>query len=289
MNSTFSFEGIGTHWEIEIYSLITPTQLDYLKELVRQRVEKFEQTYSRFKPDSFINAALLQKGVVELPSDSKKLFDIYKELYTVTDGLFTPLIGQVLVDAGYDMDYSLKPKILRIPPAWEDTARYSFPHITIKKPTIYDFGAAGKGHLIDLVAQVVVEQGFSEFCVDAGKDILLFSKSPIRIGLENPLNFNEAVGVVTLSKGSICASAGSRRTWGPYHHIINPKTLTSPNRVLATWVIADEAIVADALSTCLFLVPAKKLTPYFSFEYFTLFQDNTFEKSSSFPAELFLK
>ncbi|MCX6731205.1 MAG: FAD:protein FMN transferase, partial [Candidatus Roizmanbacteria bacterium] len=192
-------------------------------------------------------------------------------------------------EAGYDMKYSLTPTTLHTPPAWEDTADISFPHINIKKSATYDFGAAGKGHLIDLVSHIIIEQGFPEFCIDAGKDILLFSSKPIRIGLENPLNFKQAIGVVTLSKGSICASAGSRRSWGLYHHIINPKTLSSPSNILATWVIASDALLADALSTCLFLVPAKKLTPHFSFEYLILFDDNSIETSSSFSSEIFFK
>lgn len=289
MKNTFSFEGIGTKWDVEIYSPITISQLGYLEHIIKKRVEKFDHVYSRFLPDSFVNNALLQKGLVKLPEDSEKLFSLYQRLYGITGGLFTPLIGQVLVDAGYDSTYSLKPKKLHSPPRWEQAAEYEYPHINIKQSAAYDFGAAGKGHLIDIVSQLIMEQGFPEFCVDAGHDIHLFSETPVRIGLENPSNNEEAIGVITLSHGSICASSGSRRTWDIYHHIINPKTLKSPNKITATWVVAQEALLADALSTCLFLVPAKKLTPHFAFEYLTLFADGTFEKSSAFSAELFLK
>lgn len=287
MAHQFSFEGIGTHWEVEIYSPVSQTQLEYLEHSITERVNEFERTYSRFRPDSFVNTSLLQKGVVRLPDDAKKLFSIYKKLYTITEGLFTPLIGQVLVDAGYDETYSLKPKTLHTPPAWEYVGDYSFPHMNIRNPGVFDFGAAGKGHLIDIISQLLIENGLPEFCVDAGRDIRLFSEKPIRVGLENPTNLDQAIGVVTLTSGSICASAGSRRAWGPFHHIINPQTLSSPNTIAATWVTAQEAIVADALSTCLFLVPAKILLPHFTFEYLTLFSDNTIEQSPGFSAELF--
>ena len=289
MSHTFSFGGTGTQWEIEIFSHATLIQIEYLSHIVKQKVQEFERVYSRFRPDSFVNTSLMQKGVVRLPSDAEKLFSLYKKLYTITNGLFTPLIGQVLVDAGYDAVYSLRPKKVHTPPAWEDVAEYSFPNILVHKSALYDFGAAGKGYLIDLVAQLIVEQGFSEFCVDAGRDIRLFSSKPVRVGLENPFNVEEAIGVATISKGSICASSGSRRTWDKYHHIINPRTLKSPRNIVATWVITDEALLADALSTCLFLFPAIKLVPYFSFEYLILFSDKTFVQSSSFPAEIFIK
>lgn len=287
MAQQFSFEGIGTQWEVEIYSPILQPQCEYLEHIIKERVRQFEHTYSRFRPDSFINTSLLQKGLVRLPADAEKLFSIYKKLYTLTEGLFTPLIGQVLVDAGYDEVYSLKPKTLHTPPAWEYVGDYSFPHMNIRNPGVFDFGAAGKGHLIDIISQLIIENGFTEFSVDAGRDIRLFSETPLRIGLENPMNLDQAIGVATLTSGSMCASAGSRRAWGPFHHIINPQTLTSPNTITATWVTAQEAIVADAISTCLFLVPAKILTPHFSFEYLSLFSDNSIEKSSGFSAELF--
>jgi len=289
MDNTISFEGIGTHWEIEIYTPITPSQLGFLQLVIKQRVEKYDRLYSRFRPDSFVNNALLQKGIVKLPDDFEKLLTIYNELYKLTDGLFTPLIGQVLIDAGYDAHYSLKSKKLHSPPPWEEVADFSFPTANIKKSVAYDFGAAGKGHLIDIVSDLLIENNVPEFCVNAGNDIRLFSEKPIRIGLENPLNTKEAIGVATISSGSICGSAGNRRTWGKYHHIINPTTLQSPDTIIATWTLAREALVADALSTSLFLVSAKKLIPHFSFEYLILFADNTFEKSPLFPAEIFVK
>ena len=46
----------------------------------------------------------------------------------------------------------------------------------------------------------------------------------------------------------------------------------------------NESAQKDALP-----LEPKKLTPHFSFEYLLLFSDNSFEKSPSFPAELFLK
>jgi thiamine biosynthesis lipoprotein len=286
--NVLKFDGIGTKWEVEVFSPITSDQMGYLGHCIKQRVEEYEQTYSRFRSDSFVNTSLLQKGIVSLPSDSEKLFSIYQKLYSLTEGLFTPFIGQVLIDAGYDSAYSLIPKQLHTPPLWEEVAEYTFPRIHIKKSEVFDFGAAGKGHLIDIVSQLITESGFSQYCVDAGRDIRLSSKNSIRIGLENPSNLEEAIGVVSIASGSICASSGNRRTWSGYHHIINPKTLTSPNTVLATWVVASEALLADALSTCLFLVPVTKLSSQFSFEYLTLFSDYSFEKSSGFPAEVFL-
>ena len=109
---------------------------------------------------------------------------------------------------------------------------------------------------------------------------------PIKIGLENPENFNQVVGTYSLANGSLCGSAGNRRTWGNFTHIINPATLTSPKNILAVWVYASSALLADSLATCLFFVSAKKLTAY-DFEYLIIKDDHSVEKSQNFLGEIF--
>ena len=150
-----------------------------------------------------------------------------------------------------------------------------------------DFGAGGKGYLIDLVGQVLEENTIHEYCIDAGGDILQKSKTPIRVGLENPENVNQVVGVCTLANASICGSAGNRRAWGDFTHIINPKTLSSYGDIIAVWVVADTALVADALATCLFFVPASTLASAYEFEYVLIRKDHSIEKSANFKGQLF--
>jgi len=107
---------------------------------------------------------------------------------------------------------------------------YDYPKITIKKPEALDFGAGGKGYLVDIVSDLIKEYGGREFCIDAGGDIRYESSKPLRVGLENPNDMNQAIGVATIANTSLCASSGSRRKWGNFHHIINPHTLKSRGR-----------------------------------------------------------
>jgi thiamine biosynthesis lipoprotein len=162
--------------------------------------------------------------------------------------------------------------------------------LTVKKPLMLDFGAAGKGYLVDLVGQVLRENGVQEFCIDAGGDILNKGKigaAPVRIGLENPHDIKQVIGVCELKNASICGSAGNRRTWGDFTHIINPKTMTSPRHIAAVWVVAETALVADALATALFFVPPALLVHKFQFEYVIINSDSSFLKSAGFPGEIF--
>lgn len=287
--TTFKFEAIGTHWQIDIYDEINIEQQNLLYNEIQERIEIFSKNYSRFRPDSLVTQMSKQAGVYQLPDDAEPLFDTYRLLYQLTGGAFTPIIGSVMVEAGYDTDYSLVPTELHQPATWEDAIDYSFPKLTLKKPVLFDFGAAGKGYLIDIVSKIIEKNGINSFCVDAGGDILHkhANNEKLRVGLENPQNTTQAIGVAELSNKSICGSAGNRRAWANFHHIIDPRILASPKDILATWVVADNTLIADAIATCLFLVPSKILKSKFNFEYVILFQNYSAEISPAFPGELF--
>ncbi len=111
----------------------------------------------------------------------------------------------------------------------------------------------------------------------------------MRIGLEDPQDFSKVLGVVTLAEGSLCGSAGNRRAWDRFHHIMDPHTLESVKDVVATWVVDKNAIRADALATALFFVPPKALLRHFDFDYLVFYPDRTITISPGFPAEMFLK
>ena len=113
-------------------------------------------------------------------------------------------------------------------------------------------------------------------------------KAPVRIGLEDPDDATTVIGVGIIKDASICGSAGNRRKWAGFTHIINPATLASPTEIIAVWVVADAALTADALATCLFFVPASKLSGAYKFEYFIMHSDRSFERSEDFQGEIFI-
>ncbi len=264
-----TFSAIGTSWQIQVLQPIDKTVWQQSIKAIHARIEQFDKTYSRFRPDSLVSAMATKAGRYVLPGDAYALLQFYEQLYTATEGKLTPLIGQVMIDAGYDATYSLTSQPLQPPPAWEEVIRYNQHSITLLRPAMLDFGAAGKGYLIDIVGALLEASGISQYLIDAGGDLLYRStgNDPLDVGLENPLNPSEALGVVHLRPGSLCASAGSKRRWGKYHHIIDPELLASTNRVLASWVAADQAMVADGLATALFFTPPSVLQKQFSFSY----------------------
>ncbi len=288
MTNHVEFQAIGTVWHIDVRHPDKDFVLDVFAH-IRKRIEDFEQTYSRFRNNSLVHHISKKEGVYLLPVDATPMFDMYKRLYDLSSGSMTPLIGQVLHDIGYDATYSLTPKkSIRDVPAWQDVLKYtkSSRTLTVYKPVQLDFGAIGKGYLVDIVKDICEEKGINMFTIDAGRDIYHVGET-LDIALENPFDTDEAIGVAHITKGSICGSSGNRRSWNVYNHIIDPHSKTSPRHIKAVWVVAETAMIADALTTAVFFTPFEVLKQHFSFEYVIVYEDGSAVISQDFPGTLF--
>ncbi|MFA6158334.1 MAG: FAD:protein FMN transferase [Candidatus Paceibacterota bacterium] len=288
MSASLSFKAIGTAWTIDIVDELSADSLRALETAVRARVEKFEQAYSRFRKDSIVADIARSAGTRDLPVDAEPMMRLYREMYDLTHGLMTPLIGVTISDAGYDASYSLVPKKeIRKPRAWDEVMEYRAPTLVTKEPVMLDFGAIGKGYCIDIVAGLLRAAGIRSFIVEAGGDMAHQGGEPMRVGLEDPTDPDKMVGIVTVANASVCGSAGNRRAWDKYHHVMNPNTATSPRHILALWTVAETTALADALATALFFADPVALRTKFSFEYALLYADHTAEVSTGFPGKLF--
>lgn len=287
----WQFEAIGTHWWIGIYQPADAALLQNLKADISARIDVFDKTYSRFRADSLVSRIAKQSGKYQFPADAPVLFDFYRSLYNATEGLVTPLIGRALADAGYDASYSLKPKAITTTPDWDDVMEVRGAVLIAKQPVLLDFGAAGKGYLADIVANILRQHNITHFCVDASGDMVCqgFGGQPLRIGMEHPDNSSQAIGVVQMADGALCGSAGNRRQWAQYNHIMDPKKRCSPAHVKAVWVTAPTAREADGLTTALYFASAQKLRSLFTFEYAMMYKNGELHRSPAFSAEIFTR
>ncbi len=274
------FQAIGTRWTID-----ADIAADVTKKILK-KIDEFDKNYSRFRTDSLVTKISLQPGTYELPSDAKLLIDFYHQLYDATGGLVTPMIGSVMEEAGYDKQLSFQSKKLHSPPAWDNAIDFNFPKLTTSQPIQLDFGAAGKGYLVDIISQLLHENNIFNYCINAGGDMLIKGQPKI-VGLENPDDFSQAIGSVTVVDEAICASAGNRRKWADFHHTINPKTLQSPTSVKAIWVRAKTTMLADGIATALYFIDPVKLHEQFTFEHAIIKEDDSIEFSQGFNATYF--
>ncbi len=253
------------------------------------RVDAFDRTWSRFRSDSLVARIAATPGVWEFPDDAPALLDLYRRLYLATDGAMSPLVGGALASLGYDREYTLRPAARPVTvPDWDDVIAWDGQVLTTVRPVLLDVGAAGKGYLVDLIAELLTRAGHQEFVVDGSGDIRHAGAAPIRVGLEHPLDTAKAIGVVRVRDGAICSSATNRRAWGAgLHHVLDATTGLPTTRVIATWALAPTALEADGLSTALFFADPARLATEFDFTFVRMFSTERVEFSPHLPGEIF--
>lgn len=96
-----------------------------------------------------------------------------------------------------------------------DVERHGTTLVT-RGPVALDFGACGKGYLVDLLAGMLGDGAGHpqpiQYVIDAGGDLLVHTDEPITIALEDPADPANAVGTVEISHGAFCASSPAAAT-----------------------------------------------------------------------------
>ncbi len=283
--TTWSFDAIGTRWEIE-----TAAELPAVHRVgVQARIAAFDAEWSRFRGDSVISRLGAGGGRVPAPADTVAMLDAYRELSDATDGAVNPLIGQGLAALGYNAALTLHHGSSEpAPEDWQEMLRWSASDLSLTTPATIDVGALGKGRLVDLVHATLA--GITgPVIVDASGDMLVRGGG-IRVALEHPYDATRAIGVVRIEDEALCASATNRRAWGSgLHHVLDARTGEPVRTWAATWAIAPDAMRADAIATALFFDGGPDLAEAWGVQWVRMSTDGRVQRSTDFSGELFTR
>jgi FAD:protein FMN transferase len=243
-----------------------------------------EQVCTRFDPDSELCRLTMQPATA-VPV-SPLLFEAVRFALHVADvsgGAFDPTLGAAMQQRGFNREHrtgATMPVIVEpAPDVSYRNVEIDVDHhtVTLTRPLLLDLGAVAKGLAIDLAAKEL--QSFDSFAIDAGGDLYLGGVNgegqPWSIGIRHPRLPGECIGAVRVSNQAVCTSGDYERVLGPpeggprspakaghydQHHIIDPRTGTSPTDAASVTVLASSAMLADALATAAFVLgPARGL------------------------------
>jgi thiamine biosynthesis lipoprotein len=217
------------------------------------------------------------------------MIQLYQKFYLVTEKKFTPCIGTLLEDIGYDPDYSLVAKSISrpVPDFLESVLVIDDETIELTAHVLLDLGALGKGYCVDLVAKYLADSGVKHFLVDGSGDIFYRGAGvPITVGLEHPHDETKVIGTLEMLEGAMCSSATGRRSWGKYSHYIDPLTKESPQEIVATWVLAKNTALADAMASVLFFAAPEDISSE-EYSYCIMNCDYKVKRSQDFQATFY--
>jgi len=235
--------------------------------------------FSRF--DSRSEVSRLSATVGTPIPVSSMLFEAVRFALAVAEqsgGAFDPTVGRQMMALGFDQDYRsgmavgdgrgsrADRGIARVDRTDGDCASYrdvildaEAGTITLHRPLTLDLGAVAKGLAVDLAALEL--RPFRNFAVDAGGDIYFSGHNldgePWSVGIRHPREENELIHTLRVSDMAVCTSGDYERTspsGDGSHHIIDPRSTTSPTAVASVTVLAPSAMIADALATAAFVL-----------------------------------
>ena len=129
-----------------------------------------------------------------------------------------------------------------------------------------DLNSIAKGYTVDLIAELLIERGVTDFLVDIGGEVRCQGVNRLggkwRIGIETPFDGNYTDGAyiqrrIALGEGALATSGNYRRFYldsegRKVAHTIDPRTGYSKlSKLLSATVVAPTCAEADALCTML--------------------------------------
>jgi len=121
-----------------------------------------------------------------------------------------------------------------------------------------------QGYVTDRISEILREAGFDRVLADLGRsEIRALGRHPDgrawRIGLADPRQPDRFATTLDLADGALCTSGGYGTKFEPsgrFHHLFDPATGASAGHYIAMSVFAASAMVADGLSTTLYVMHA---------------------------------
>ena len=242
-----------------------------------EEIQRIEQLIS-IGFDSSEVSKLNQQGEGNASEDTQILLQKSMELWEKTDGVFDISIYPVMKLWGFaDENYKVpKEDELRETLKLVDAGKISYDEgahrISFeKKGMAIDFGGIGKGYTSNRVMEVFKEYGVKSGIINLGGNVQTLGshtdQSKWNVAIKDPMHTEDMLGTLKIANQAVITSGGYERYFEEngktYHHIIDPATgYPADSGILSATIISEDGMLADGLSTSLFIMGIDKATEY---------------------------
>jgi len=211
---------------------------------------------------------------VPIPNSLKKVLKESYKLTSLTDATFDIALFPVVEKWGFLVDENpVKPDSAELN---ELMAKVTMNNILTDKPDSILFknsvvklglGAIAKGLAVDSVANYFRESGLTEFIIEAGGDLKVVSDKGKTVAVRRPREGEGFLDTLRVKHLSVATSGDYEKFFfdesgNRWFHIINPKTGYSDSDLISVTIVIEEAYMADALATSVFVMGIEKGRKY---------------------------
>jgi len=239
--------------------------------IVFDEIKRIEKLLSKYDPQSEISR-LNAAGKLKVSPETYYVMEKSRDFWEASQGAFDITVAPLVKLWGFrDKDYKVPDKkqigkLLAL--TGTDKIIFHKADNVIEfntSGTQVDLGAIGKGYAIDCAVIKLKEQRISSCLINTGGQVYALGDklgSPWKVAIQNPRG-NGASGSLLLKDQSVSTSGDYEQYFlknkKRYSHIIDPKTgYPVDNGIVSVTVIASNGLIADALSTSVFVLGREK-------------------------------
>lgn len=271
----------GTYIKIIIYSDNKEKAIESIEKAFNE-IQRVDEKYNSKSEGSLIyDLNNSNNKTIKLDKEGIELFEGVKKSYELSEHKYDITIAPLLELWGFT-DEAMELATLKLPTQEEINFTKTFigfdkikisddGTLTMKSPVKeIDTGSFLKGYAILKAKEVLKDEGIkSAFITSISSIDLIGTKpenKPWKIGLQNPENPGDIIGIVPLKDRAMGVS-GDYQTYVEidgqlYHHILDKDTGYPVADKKMVVVLCDNAFDADLLSTTFFLMPIDKVISY---------------------------
>jgi len=213
---------------------------------------------------------LNEGGSPELPVKLVKVLRLAMKIAEQSDGAFDPTILPLIslwnFDSGGELPHEEEILAARNMVDYRRVKIDAQGAVELPPGWGFDLGGIAKGAVVDQIADYLKEEGYEDFLIDAGGDILVSGlkrgKEPWSIGIRHPRSRDKLIGFLHLGRAgetrAVVTSGDYERYFEyggkRYHHILDPSSGYPADNSIAVTVIAPTCARADALATAAFVL-----------------------------------
>ncbi|MBQ9605347.1 MAG: FAD:protein FMN transferase [Firmicutes bacterium] len=216
-------------------------------------------------------------GDNDISAETRSLISSALEISESTDGAFDISVAPVTEIWGFTDEQYRVPSPEEIKAVLE---RVGYEKIkteggSIEKPdnALIDLGGIAKGYTSDRVIDVFRQSGINSAIISLGGNVQTLGTKPDgsqwKVGIQNPEKDENTpfIGVLAVNEKAVITSGAYQRFFEQdgkiYHHIIDPKTgCPAESGIISATVVSDSGMLADGLSTALFVMGLENAEEY---------------------------
>lgn len=280
-DATIRLSGLtmGTTWSVVMLPDADGTDTAALKHLLQKRLDRINRLMSTYDPESELSRFNSHMGTDWFPlsAETAQVMELSLEISRFTDGAFDVTVGPLVELWGFGATERGK----SIPTEEQisaSLARVGYEHIRLRQepaavgkqiPELQiDLSAVAKGYAVDLLAEILKQQGISNYLVEIGGELQISGHrsdgDAWQIAIEKPLDDAREVATVFPLTDIALATSGNYRNFylengQRYAHTLDPVSGKPVRHKLASVTVLDQTSArADALATALMVMGEKK-------------------------------